>query len=132
MVIFDSAVITDHTPIHLTKQNLHVAKAKLTHHVSGECSANRPNSGVEVVVQCEGNSSEGDVEVVCEGAVSAASSNVRHMASEERIPFEMPRTKNHCNACLSHAREKFSRVNACEVSVLFTHQLSPTHVPSGG
>ena len=50
--------------------------------MSGDCSANRPNSGVEVVGQCEGNSREDEVGVLCEGDVSGVSISVRNVACE--------------------------------------------------
>ena len=45
----------------------------------GDCSANRPNSGVAVVGQCEGNSGEDEFGKLCEGDVSGGSISMRHM-----------------------------------------------------
>ena len=58
------------------------------------------------------------------GEVSGGSSNVRDMAcAREDECFGDNAHKEHCKASLknlSHTHEKFARVNACEVSVLFT------------
>ena len=51
-------------------------------YVRGDCSANRPSSGVAAGVQFEGDSSEEEVDVLCEGDVNGRSRRVRNMACE--------------------------------------------------
>ena len=59
--------------------------------------------------QCEGNNREDEVGVLCEGEVSGGSSNVRNMtfARDDECFGDI--------VSLSHAREKFARVNECTV-----------------
>ena len=51
--------------------------------------------------------------------VDQVARGTRH-ASEVRIVSEITRTKKSCNVCLSHVRETFACVKACEVILLFT------------
>ena len=83
----------------------------------GACSANRTNSGVAVGVQFEGNSSEEEVNVLCEGAVNGGSSGVRNVACEfckfcfldDTHRNAAIQTLELCQA-LSHTHEKKLRV----------------------
>ena len=71
---------------------------------------------MEVVGQCEGNSREDEVGVLCEGEVSGGSSNVRNMTrARDDECFGDNAHKEQRNGSLSHAREKIARVNVCEV-----------------
>ena len=68
--------------------------------MSGDCSANRPNSNpdcvVEVVGQCERNNREDEVGVLCEGEVSGGSSTVLNMACvREDVSFRENAHKDH-------------------------------------
>ena len=85
----------------------------------------RPVCGVGVAGQCEGNNREDEVGVLCDSEVSGGSSNVRNMAcARDDECFVDKAHKEHCNVNFKklepRAREKFARVNACEVSVLCT------------
>ena len=94
----------------------------------GACSAKRPNSGVAVGVQFEGNSKEEEVAVLYVGAVKDGSRSVPNMTCERCEDFfkmtrtEMLQSKHliESRQTLSHTHEKKKKKNARVVVCLHT------------
>ena len=62
------------------------------------------------MVQCEGNNSEDEVETISAGCRDwRIKQRAKRGERGGNSFFEMTRTKNHYNVCLSHAREKTAR-----------------------
>ena len=64
----------------------------------------------------KGNNREDEARVVSVGEVNGGSSNVRNMTcARDDESFGDTAHKEQCNVSLSHTREKFARVIACDV-----------------